>query len=107
MLTTLMVTKAITETKQPLEELAKIITKYPQITVNLDATPAQKENFETSEKAKALLLDYNEKLKPVSGRLLARPSGTENLIRITMWGTDQDIITNLANELKTKLGEVL
>ncbi len=106
-LTTLMVTKVITETKKPLEELASIITKYPQVIVNMDATPEQKVGLKTSEKAKQLLLDYNKKLEPVSGRLLVRPSGTENLIRISMWGEDEKTITDLANELKDKLGETL
>ncbi|MBR3253475.1 phosphoglucosamine mutase [Candidatus Saccharibacteria bacterium] len=106
-LTTLMVTKVITETKKPLEELASIITKYPQVIVNMDATPEQKVSLKTSEKAKQLLLDYNKKLEPVSGRLLVRPSGTENLIRISMWGEDEKTIADLANELKDKLGETL
>ena len=87
--------------------VAKIITKFPQVIVNMDATPAQKTTLKTSEAVKALLLEYNEKLKSVSGRLLVRPSGTENLIRITMWGEDEKTITDLANELKTKLGEIL
>ena len=106
-LTTLMVTKVITETKKPLEELASIITKYPQVIVNMDATPEQKVSLKTSEKAKQLLLDYNKKLESVSGRLLVRPSGTESLIRISMWGEDEKTITDLANELKDKLGETL
>ena len=38
---------------------------------------------------------------------IVRPSGTEPLIRITMWGKDENTINSLANELKTKLGDVL
>ncbi len=107
LLTALMVLKAIFETQEPLKNLAKIITKFPQVIVNMDATPKQKENLKTSETAKKILLEYNKKLEPVSGRLLVRPSGTEPLIRITMWGEDEKTITDLANELKTKLGEIL
>ena len=106
-LTSLMVAKAVSETKKSLSTLAHIITKFPQVIVNLPATPEQKANLKTSEAAKKFLLTYDEKLKSADGRLLVRPSGTENLIRITMWGNDQEIITNYANELKTKLGEVL
>ena len=73
----------------------------------MDATPAEKESLKTSEKARELLLAYDEKLKSIEGRLLVRPSGTENLIRITMWGKNEEEITTLANELKTKLGEAL
>jgi len=106
MLTALVVTKAISETGS-LKSLAKIITKYPQVIVNLSATPEQKIALKEKDAAKNLLLDYSEKLSRVSGRLLVRPSGTENLIRITMWGNDKQEITALAEELKTKLGEIL
>ena len=106
-LTSLMIAKAITETNNSLAALAKIITKFPQIILNLPATKDQKENLKTSEPAKKLLLEYDEKLKPVSGRLLVRPSGTENLIRITMWGNDEAEIEKLAIELKNELGEIL
>jgi phosphoglucosamine mutase len=107
MLTSLMVTKVIAETKKPLHELASIITKFPQVIVNMPATPEQKSALKSSEPAKKLLLEYDEKLKSVDGRLLVRPSGTEPLIRITMWGNDEPKITALANELKDKLGETL
>ena len=106
-LTALMIAKVISKTQKSLHELASIMTKYPQIIVNLSATPEQKEQLKTSEKAQKLLLEYNEKLESVSGRLLVRPSGTEPLIRITMWGNDKETIANLANELKNKLGETL
>ena len=42
-----------------------------------------------------------------SGRLLVRPSGTENLIRITLWGNNESTIATLANELKDELKEIL
>ena len=107
MLTALMITKVVAETKKSLKELASIMTKFPQIILNMDATPEQKTALKEKDEAKNLLLDFSKKLESVEGRLLVRPSGTENLIRITMWGNDEAKITELANELKTKLGEVL
>ena len=107
MLTTLMVVKAISETGHSLHSLANIITKSPQVIINLPATPNQKETLKTSEKVKNLLLEYSKKLEPEQGRLLVRPSGTENLIRICMWGNNKDIIDTLANELNNKLGNIL
>ncbi|MBO7664918.1 phosphoglucosamine mutase, partial [Candidatus Saccharibacteria bacterium] len=107
MLTALMIAKVIADTKKPLHDLASIITKFPQAIVNLPANKEQKQSLKTSDEAKQLLLDYSKKLESVSGRLLVRPSGTEPLIRITMWGNDEATITALANELKTKLGEIL
>lgn len=106
MLTALIVTKAIATTGKNLSKLASIITKYPQVNLTLDATPEQKQHLE-NPKVKSLISEYEEKLKPVSGRLLVRPSGTENLIRITVWGDNEKEITALANKLKTKLGEIL
>ncbi len=107
MLTALMITKVVAETKKPLKDLASTMTKFPQIILNMDATPEQKQALKEKNEAKNLLLEFNKKLESVEGRLLVRPSGTENLIRITMWGNDSDKIATLANELKTKLGEVL
>lgn len=106
MLAALLVTKTIAATGKSLDELAKIITKFPQINLTLDASPEQKQHLENPE-IKSLIAEYEERLRPVSGRLLVRPSGTENLIRITMWGDNEKEITTLANELKTKLGEIL
>ena len=106
MLAALLITKTIAGTGKSLSELAKIITKFPQINLTLEATPEQKQNLENPE-IKKLISEYEEKLKTTSGRLLVRPSGTENLIRITMWGENEEEITTLANELKTKLGEIL
>ena len=103
MLTALMVTKAVVTSKKSLASLASVITKYPQIILNMSATKEQKAALKTSEAAKKLLLDYEKRLEDYSGRLLVRPSGTEPLIRITMWGNDEQKITALANELKSKL----
>ena len=54
MLTSLMVTKVVAETKKSLHELASIITKFPQVIVNMPATPEQKAALKTSESAKKL-----------------------------------------------------
>ena len=70
-------------------------------------TPEQKEHLKTSDPVKKLLLAYDKKLQSVSGRLLVRPSGTENLIRITMWGNDADTIEEFANNLKGELEKSL
>lgn len=107
MLTALMVTKAVTATNKSLQELASIVTRFPQTMVNLTATSAAKQALKESSAAKELLLDYNQKLADISGRLLVRPSGTEPLIRITMWGNNQEAIDTLANELKEKLANCL
>lgn len=106
MLTALMICKTVAESGKSLDELASIIIKLPQIMINIAATPEQKESLK-KEEVKNLLLTYDEKIRTIAGRLLVRPSGTENLIRITMWGNDSQQIELLANELKNKLEEIL
>ena len=106
-LTSLVIAKVISETGKSLHELANLYQKSPQIILNLSATPAQKESLKANGSVKQLLLDYQHQLESQDGRLLVRPSGTEPLIRITMWGNDEPTITNLANELKNKLMEIL
>ena len=103
MLTSLMVTKVIAATGQSLHELAEIYQKSPQVIINMPATPEQKDALRSSDQAKALLLTYSKKLEFLNGRLLVRPSGTEPLIRITLWGDNQESIDALANELKNEL----
>ena len=107
MLTALFITKIISETNTPLSQLASIISKSPQVIINIDASPEQKESLKSSNQIKDLLIEYSQKLTSEKGRLLVRPSGTEPLIRITMWGDDEKHITNLANELKERLLELL
>ena len=107
MLTALAIAKAVSESGKSLHSLAASMTKFPQVIVNMTANDEQKSNLKTSDSAKQLLLEYDQKLNSVNGRLLVRPSGTEPLIRITMWGKDENTINSLANELKTKLGDVL
>lgn len=107
MLTALMVTKVISSTNKSLHDLANIYQKSPQVIVNLPASPEQKERLKTSPEAKQLLLDYEHKLEQESGRLLVRPSGTEPLIRITLWGNDEAAIAELANQLKEELSKIL
>lgn len=107
MLTALVIAKVIAETNQPLHQLARIITKLPQVVINLPATPAQKSSLATDSAVKPILAHFEEKVKSMNGRLLVRPSGTEPLIRITMWGNDEQTISLLANELKDKLKETL
>ncbi|MBQ9019921.1 phosphoglucosamine mutase, partial [Candidatus Saccharibacteria bacterium] len=84
MLVGLMVTKAVAVSKRSLAELAGAMTKFPQIIRNMNADDEQKKLLE-GEKAAAIIKEFEEKLAPVKGRLLVRPSGTEPVVRITMW----------------------
>ncbi len=101
------IARIVKNSGQKLSTLAKTMQKLPQVTVNIEASDEMKANLKTSDKAKKLLLSYDEKLKATSGRLLVRPSGTERLIRVVMWGEDATAIEELANKLAKELKEVL
>lgn len=107
MLTALMVAKAVAESRKSLAQLKQQMTKFPQVIHNMPANNEEKSRFEQSKEVKELLSEYDKKLADVKGRMLVRPSGTERLIRITMWGENEGRIVALAEELAEKLKEVL
>ena len=107
MLTALLIAKVVLKTGKNLDELATIITKLPQILINIPANSTQKQSLKENPEAKNLLLNYHKRLEDAEGRLLVRPSGTEDLIRITMWGKDEEEINTLAHELKNRMEKIL
>lgn len=104
-LTALMVAKVIACTKSSLAELAGKIKKFPQVIYNIPATDDEKEKLENDKNIKKILDDYESALHSMGGRMLVRPSGTENLIRITMWGKNESEIHEMAKELASKIRE--
>ena len=107
MLTTLMVAKIMKETGRLLSELKKTMKKLPQVMKNIPAGRAEKEKFKTEETVESLIEEFSKRLESLNGRVLVRPSGTEELIRITVWGEDQGEIEKIAEELGEKLIEEL
>ncbi len=92
--------------KKPLSELASVMTRYPQVTVNLTITPAGKIAFYTDKVITDKIEEVKTKLGK-SGRIVVRPSGTEPLIRVMVEGMDTDEITTLANEVAAVITERL
>ena len=79
-----------------LSELSKIITIYPQVLINVEVTKEIKENYKNDTNLNNLITSIEEELKD-NGRVLIRPSGTENKIRIMLEGTNIEDITKKAN----------
>lgn len=102
MLTALMIVKVMCETGKPLSELARKMKKLPQVMRNLPTTKEEKEKLNVAG-VKEILDEYAKKLATMNGRLLVRPSGTEDLVRVVMWGEDQEKIEMMAGELSEKL----
>lgn len=106
-LTALMVAKAMKESMRKLSGLASLMIKSPQVMVNVPATDEVKAAFKQSGVVSELIHEYEERLKAINGRVLVRPSGTEALIRVTMWGDNKDAIAELADELAKRITEEL
>lgn len=83
-----------------LSELSTIMTKFPQVLLNVPVKE-KKDPAQIPELAK-LLKKIKEKLAN-KGRLLVRPSGTENLMRIMVEGEDHAEIDAYAQEIAASI----
>lgn len=94
--------------KKPLSELASVMKKYPQTTVNIKVSPAGKIAFFTDKEISEKIAEVKEKLGD-TGRIVVRPSGTEPLIRVMLEGDDKEQIDTLARDVTSvithRLGE--
>ncbi|MBQ3142592.1 MAG: phosphoglucosamine mutase [Bacilli bacterium] len=97
-LSSLQILNIMAKHNKSLKELASIMEKYPQVNSNIEANNLQKEIFKTNNKIKEKINEY-ENLLGSNGRIVARPSGTENLIRIMFEGNDINLITKYSKEL--------
>ncbi len=86
-------------------ELKGIMTVYPQVMVNIEATTEMKARLEDVEVKS--YLDIQGGRFNGDGRILVRPSGTEPLIRIMIEGKDKDKIEKLVHECAETLKNLL
>lgn len=77
-------------------ELRKVMTVYPQVLVNIEATAAMKQKLDDPEVR--TYLDIETGKMEGEGRILVRPSGTEPLIRVMVEGRDEGKIHSIVNE---------
>lgn len=82
-----------------LSELRKIITIYPQVLINVEVSKELKETYKNDTNLNNIINKIEDQLKD-NGRVLIRPSGTENKIRIMLEGLDISDITIKANMIK-------
>lgn len=89
-----------------LSSLASLMTRYPQVMVNVTVKPEGKLRFYTDTEVK----DAIEKAKAElgkSGRIIVRPSGTEPLLRVMIEGENPEYIGVLANSVADVIRERL
>ena len=79
LLTALRLMARMAVTQRPLAELASVVTVLPQVLENVRV--ADKEAVATSDDVRAAVADAERELGD-TGRVLLRPSGTEQLVRV-------------------------
>ncbi len=80
-----------------LSSIATLMTKYPQVLINVKVTNEGKLHFYTNQQIRNKIESVKEELGQ-DGRILVRLSGTEPLVRVMLEGLDKELITRLANE---------
>jgi len=94
----LQVLEVMVSTGKGLAELAAGVQKMPQVMINVPVSGEAATNLVGSETINAAVKAVEEQLGD-TGRLILRPSGTEPLIRVTLEGTDETQVNQLAKEL--------
>lgn len=100
LLTAVQTLSIMKEKGKSLSELAGLMTKYPQLLVNVRVLT--KAGWETNTAIQDAISEAEEELG-ANGRILVRPSGTEPLIRVMAEGPDQDQLDELCN----RIGDVI
>ena len=90
--------------RKPLSELAKVMTVYPQVMVNVKGVDHHAVH---TDEPLQLAVQTAEAALGDTGRVLLRPSGTEPLVRVMVEAADQTTAERLANELADVVRERL
>jgi phosphoglucosamine mutase len=104
-LTGLQLLATVARTGQPLSALAKVMTKYPQVLINVQGV--DKSRVATTPELAAAVAAAETQLGTF-GRVLVRPSGTEPAVRIMVEAADEvqanRVAGQLAESVRTALG---
>ena len=100
LLTAVQTLSIMKEKGKSLSELAGLMTKYPQLLVNVRVLT--KAGWETNAAIQDAIREAEEELGS-NGRILVRPSGTEPLIRVMAEGSNQEQL----DELCHRIGDVI
>lgn len=103
LLTGLSLMARMVETGKPLSELAAAMTVLPQTLINVPV--ADKAKIADSEQIKTAVAEANKELGE-GGRVLLRPSGTEELFRVMVEAGDSATARKIAGKLAAVVAEV-
>ena len=97
-LTSIQLLSLLKRSGKKLSELASIMEKYPQVSINVKVTADAKVKFYTNSVVKKSIDDAKIKLGD-KGRIVVRPSGTEPLIRVMVECNEEKLMNEVANEV--------
>ena len=105
-LTAIQLLSTLVRRRQKLSELAGIMEKFPQVSVNVKVTPEGKIAFYTDPGVRAATEKARAELGR-DGRIVVRVSGTEPLVRVMVEGRDIEQVQRIANEAAASIQESL
>ena len=82
---------------QPLSQLAKCWTRFPQLVTNVKVR--EKKPFEQLDGVSRLVADAEKELQSQGGRLLLRYSGTEPKVRLLVEGRDAAVLEKWSKQI--------
>jgi phosphoglucosamine mutase len=92
------------QTKEPLSRLAGCFERVPQVLINVPVT--RRVDLESSEDLWSEVAEAEKKLGS-DGRILLRPSGTEQLVRVMVEAVDPDVARSTAQRLAERVQTLL
>ncbi|MDO4680790.1 MAG: phosphoglucosamine mutase [Aerococcus sp.] len=104
LLTALQLLNVMKQTGQPLSELADEVTIYPQILINIDVTREGREEAMQSPTVQAVIKEVEAEMNG-NGRILVRPSGTQNLLRVMVEAQTDELAEKYANTIADQVRE--
>lgn len=104
LLTALALIAEMARSKKSLQELSKIMNRFPQVLINVSGVA--KEKLDSSTAIKAAVAKYEAELGD-AGRILLRASGTESLVRVMVEAQSDNIAKEIAEKLAAVVKEEL
>ncbi len=103
LITAVSVVNLMKRSGRKLSELARCVQKFPQVLINVEVS-GDKNFYKTDGDIVAEIKRAEEKFLN-RGRVLIRPSGTENIVRVMIEGENKTEITNAAEDIAAKIRE--
>ncbi len=104
LITAIQLASVVKRSGKTLSELAQVMTKYPQVLVNVQVK--DKSLYSSNQKISAVV-QQEEKALGDKGRILVRPSGTEHLVRVMTEAETPElarsVVDNIVSVVKKEL----